>query len=155
MGAVRLPKILVLTIDDSLSAQGNFNSKKRTVVRAAPRAPRKSRPWAPTRGRGWAREAQPALSQPRQGCACACALPTPGSRGGLAGVQALAAQPLQEGVRPADAPPLQLPAFMQKGTRVLISLWDSLMFGRVPFVLRGRQGGSGGRRAEVSARSAS
>ena len=29
-------------------------------------------------------------------------------------------------------PPLAPPAAIQKGTRVLISLWDSLMFGRVP-----------------------
>ena len=45
---------------------------------------------------------------------------------------AAAAMPKATGVAVGWAPALPSPAPIQKGTRVLISLWDSLMCGRVP-----------------------
>ena len=39
---------------------------------------------------------------------------------------------LLTGARVVPARPAQDPFSIHKGTRVLISLWDSLMFGRVP-----------------------
>ena len=44
----------------------------------------------------------------------------------------------QGSLQPPDGPaPMPAAGVIQKGTRVMISLWDSLMFGRVPKKRRG------------------